>query len=560
MGYRVASLLLRLGQRVTVVTEPTREEWVRNVTEQGAVIAYGDARDERILAEAGLASATALVACTGEDLSNVEIVLDVLKLQPHVPVVARLADPNLAHQLEATFGVRRAVGMPALAAPLFAAAVMGEQVVASFTLDGALYVVGRIDVAPDSPLCGFSLLELQERFRLFPLTHASPDAESDNVFLHRRIQPGDHLVLISRQEDWEAVAASPRPVPVKAAARGKWHPEQWLGALPPLSGAKEIWRHTPVSLRLVLSALLAVTVSSVFIFAVGLRLSLVDALYYVVTTVTTVGYGDITPLKGPLLVKLFACLLMLVGPAAVAVMYAIITDYVVTARLQQLLGRRRIPQRGHVVVVGLGNIGFGIVNELRKAGCPVVAVERNPERDFVAAVRAQGAVVIGDARMPDTLVKAAVGNARALIAATSDDATNLSIGLATKQINGEVRTVLRLFDADFAHKVQSTLGIEAAMSASKLAAPTFAAAALYPGVHGALVVDDDLFVVRTQVAGDEWAGLRPAEIRHRDGTLVLLRRTGPDKPFQPAGDEALAGDEEVLCVARHLLGPATSMG
>jgi hypothetical protein len=57
---------------------------------------------------------------------------------------------------------------------------------------------------------------------------------------------------------------------------------------------------------------------------------------------------------------------------------------------------------------------------------------------------------------------------------------NLSIGLAAKEINPKVKTVIQLFESTFAAKVEANLNIDRALSASLLSAPGFVAAAIFP--------------------------------------------------------------------------------
>src|SRR5437764_6365065 len=154
VGYRVVRLLVRLREAVTVVTLESRDEWKREVEGLGVRVLIGDARDEEQLLDAGLREAQALIVATDRDLANVEIALDARQLRPGLPIVVRLFDPGLAQQLEASFDLRRAFGMSSLAAPSFTAAALGDPILGSFTLDGALYIIGRLVVEEGSPLDG----------------------------------------------------------------------------------------------------------------------------------------------------------------------------------------------------------------------------------------------------------------------------------------------------------------------------------------------------------------------------------------------------------------------
>ena len=106
----------------------------------------------------------------------------------------------------------------------------------------------------------------------------------------------------------------------------------------------------------VFNALIAL---SVFVFRFGMNLSFVDAVYFLITTVTTVGYGDYNLRESGPALKLYGALVMLLGSATIATLYSILTDFVVSTRFEQLGGRRRLPDGEPIVVDGqvVGAIG-----------------------------------------------------------------------------------------------------------------------------------------------------------------------------------------------------------
>ena len=482
VGYRVAELLHRLGEKVVVLTLQAQEERRRMAEASGVKIVTGDARVDQNLHEAGLGSAKLLIAATDQDLVNIEVALDARRVRPEMPVVIRLFDQGLARQLEGTFDLQRALGMSTLAAPSFAAAALGDAVLGAFSLHGTPFVVGRREAG------GPGLIPLAD---------------------------GLHL---ARKEDWEPRSAQPARAPLPGRIRGA------------LSRLAAVWREEPLALRVVFLSLCVVLPLTIAVFY-GLSRSFVDALFLTITNL----HGEVVlPEQAGPEIKLYEVLLMILGSVTLATLYSMLTDYVVGSRLRKLLGSKPMPDHGHVVVVGMGNVGLRVVRELTAVGVPVVAVDADPDRPFLADVRSRATVVIGDARLHETLLQAGIAKARAVVAATDDDAVNLGIGLAAKQASPGIRTVVRLFDPDFARKVESTLGIDAALSASRIAAPTFAASALYPGVVKAFLVDDRLLVLQQRKAGAEWAGRKPSEL---EGVRLPLRDDSP-----------LAEDEEVLAV------------
>lgn len=505
IGYRVVELLHRLGEEVVVITSEAREERRRIAEALGVRIVTGDARVDQNLHEAGLASARLLIAATDQDLVNIEVALDARRMRPDMPVVIRLFDQGLARQLEGTLDLQRALGMSSLAAPSFAAAALGEAVLGTFSIQGTSFVVGRHRLA-GGPLPG-----------LIPLM--ADDLADD--------------LLLARKEDWDRLFSSPQ-MPGNKRGNERVPLLRRIGRT--LSHLAAAWKGEPLALRVLVLSLCAVIPLTIAVFY-ALSRSLVDALFLTITNL----HGEVVlPEQVGPEIKLYEVLLMILGSITLATLYSMLTDYLVGSRLRKLLGSQPMPDHGHVVVVGMGNVGLRVVRELTAVGVPVVAIDADPDRPFLADVRSSATVVIGDARLNDTLLRAGIAKARAVIAATNDDAVNLGIGLAARQASSRIRTVVRLFDADFARKVESTLGIDAALGASRIAAPTFVASALFPGVVKAFLVQDRLLALQLRRAGAEWAGRKPSEL---EGIRIVMRDGALTADERPLGAE-----EEVLAV------------
>ncbi len=553
IGYRVVELLHRLGERVVVVTEGALEERRQTAEAMGVRVLLGDARSERLLLEAGLMEAQGVIAATDRDLVNIEIAFDSRRFRPDIPVVVRLFDQELARQLETALDVRRALGMSALAAPSFAAAAMGDSFLASFPLDGVPYVVGRQAVAA-GPLAACATVGTLTRFHQLQ-TLVLERAEGECVPLpdsDEPLRPGDRLSLFGLKDDWERVFGDPEAsIPLDKKI-------PWLRRLRrEVARGLAVWREEPLALRTVFLSLCALIPLSVILFYFYLKLTLTDAVFFTITTL----HGEIAMDEGAPEIRLYVVLIMILGSITVATLYSMITDYLVGSRLRKLLGGRPMPNKGQVVVVGMGNVGFRVVHELEQVGVPVVAVDVDSDSPFLATVRSLASVVQGDARLNETLERAGLSRARAVVAATDDDAVNLGIGLAARRMNPGVRTVVRLFDAEFARKVETSLGIDAALGASRIAAPTFAASALFPDVTKAFIVQDRLIVTVRRKAGAEWAGRKPSELRDEQGIRILMRGSGLTNPGNALVDEPpLAEDEEVLAALWRPVAPPWSSG
>ena len=226
-------------------------------------------------------------------------------------------------------------------------------------------------------------------------------------------------------------------------------------------------------------------------------------------------------------------MLSLVGAAIVAIVYAFITDALIRSRLLQTLGppdgagqhprprhRRRASARS-AIRVALG---------IQARGVPVVVVETQEDGRFVAPARAAGIpVVIGDARHRELLDDLRIGRARALVCATSDDLVNLSAALNGRALRPDLRVVVRLFDPDFAVRVQHGFGIRFTRCVSELAAPAFAAAAIRTEVVATVPIGDRrvaLFARLRVPAGSALEGRRAMSF-DRAGVMRVLAVADP---------------------------------
>ncbi len=526
IGFRVVELLHRLGERVIVVSEGGGDPWHRRARAAGIEMIEADVRDSAALEQAGISSATALLALGESDLVNIELALDARRAHGSLPIVVRLFDPILARQLEESFHLRRAIGMTTIAAPRFVAAAIGDDLIATFEVRGERFVIGQLEGGAEG-----AQAEDRESRRAIE-AGATPIGAPKNRGTGRRL-----WTLLARREDWARIAPRPAARRVRAVRRRSL-----------LERLRALWAGSSFLARWLLVGLALLAAVSVGVFKLFMGLSLVDAIYFVITTLTTTGYGDITPHEHGAALKLYASLMMIFGSAAVATIYSLITDFLVGARFRQLAGGRKPPERDHVVIAGLGNLGLRVAEELVGTGVAVAAIERDAESPYIAGVREQAAVLVGDARQPEILARVGIPGARAVVCTTGDDTVNLSIALAARRIDPSIRTVVRIFDPELAAKVEESFGIDAALGAARIAAPTFVASALERGVQQAFMLDDVLCSLCERLPDPAWIGRRPSELA-QNGVAVVWREPGGRRSRSPAVDDAEIYDGERLLLA-----------
>jgi Trk K+ transport system NAD-binding subunit len=203
----------------------------------------------------------------------------------------------------------------------------------------------------------------------------------------------------------------------------------------------------------------------------------------------------------------------------------------VGASLFDLAARREVwvklmsdQMRDHVVVCGLGQVGFRIVQELHELGEEVACVEHDQRDSFQDEVQALGLPVhLGDARRDEVLLAAGVARARAVICATGDDLANLEIALDVKRLSPGTRVLMRMFDQRLAAKVGHVLALDQSFSTSALAAPLVALQATRPEVLSAYRVGASIRVTARLPVGNAAAGMTVARLEADCGCRVVAR-------------------------------------
>jgi Trk K+ transport system NAD-binding subunit len=213
-------------------------------------------------------------------------------------------------------------------------------------------------------------------------------------------------------------------------------------------------------------------------FMQAMNLRFVDALYFVVTTITTTGYGDITPKDLDASVKVATVALMLLGTGSFAIVFALAADWLFARRLNRTLGRIPTKWQGHYVLAGAGNISVRVAAQLKQMGIKVLVIERDADARALYALREAGHhVLVGDATKEETLVLAGGYAARGILALTDSDANNLHIALIARAQNKKAPVMARIDSPLLCNHIAQDDALSA-FSPVTLAAKAFVDAAL----------------------------------------------------------------------------------
>lgn len=235
------------------------------------------------------------------------------------------------------------------------------------------------------------------------------------------------------------------------------------------------------ALRLLVRAGAGVLLALAFdatIAAIALHEGAVDAIYFSTRSIATVA-GTPGAASSASWFKILSALDTLAALLLVAVFTAALVRRLSRPRLTTLLGRRAAPARRHVLLIGFGQVGFRLAQELKRRGFKVLAVERDPEAPCVRLARGAGIpVYVGRGDDRATLQRLGIRHCAAVAAVTSTDLVNVAIGLAAKDLMPNVPLLMRLGDGDVAAETDSLLHIGRICDAHRIASQTLADALL----------------------------------------------------------------------------------
>jgi Trk K+ transport system NAD-binding subunit len=536
LGVRTLEELNRLGERVVVIAENVEARHREVATGLGARIIDGSPRDPECLRDADVEHARAIVLTADDDTGNIHAALLAQSQSPGIHIVLRTFDDEFARRVESLFPDAVAMSASALAAPGFLTAVLDPEADERW-----IDILGRTlafrHAEPDDPAVVVALADDSVTpIRLFP-------------------REGQHLLSLVDPSGGPAHVKSTKPA----------------GRTMPLPRVRSVgWlRRVDRRFWVLLAVLVAITLLSMLVFVMSAPLGLVDALYNAVNAF----FGGVPDqaAQNTAGLRIFVILLTLFGAAALAMFYGLIADVVLSARISNLLGPQPTEARNHIIVVGLGSIGYRIALLLRQRGIPVVAAEKDLGGRFVDSARNQRIPVVGpDARTPQGLKKLGIEHARGLLAVTDDDATNMATAMHARGARPDLRIVLRLFDPDLAAQLDKALGDYNSRSVSALAAPAFAAAAVGREILASIPLSarQVLLVARVTVEPGSAADGSTVESEERAGTSaasgecrVLALVVGDQVRWSPGPAETvLAGTEMVIVATRRGVSAAVARG
>ena len=206
----------------------------------------------------------------------------------------------------------------------------------------------------------------------------------------------------------------------------------------------------------------------------------------------------------------------------------------------------------HHILVGLGHLGFRVIQQLHEMGEQVAVIELDPKADLTAAAQKMGVpVVSGNASREAALVDANVKRAKSVILCIQDDALNLKIALKARSLNPNVKVIIRIFDDDFADELHQQFGFFA-LSGTAIAAPAFAASAAGADITNPINIEgESLSLARLAISPkSELDGKTVGQVEDHYHVSIVLVRYDHKSELHPTDSLKLKGNDMLAVLGR----------
>lgn len=279
-----------------------------------------------------------------------------------------------------------------------------------------------------------------------------------------------------------------------------------------------------------------------------------DAFYVTITTITTIGGGEPTPMS--IAGKSWTVGVVAIGFGVLTYTLLRLLSYTLEGRLVSIVGEQRMRRRvskvkEHFILCGFGRVGGEIARIFTHERIDFVIIDINP--DSLKRAEAQGFTTItGDAADTATLRAAGVERAAGLVAAVDSDEINIYVTLSARVLNPNLFIVARANRNDAESKLRLA-GATRIISPYKIGGRRMASLAMRPTavefVDTVLFADNSQLILEdfTIPGGSPWVG-RPISALAPDASEVIvlaLKRAGT-MLFRPALETTFSERDEIV--------------
>ena len=548
LGRQCAALLKEFGGSVIGVDQDAAMVQTQRMGLLLDRSVVGDCCQAQTLIDAGIGQCRAALLVTSDERNNIAAAFMARSLNPHVRLIIRSAQENLNALLKVQLGNLVAFEPSQFSADAFALASLGQNTRALFEAHGVKMRLAREVVGEEGEWRpGRPLIELQTARRRILSHHSGREAAPDLFFpasSNHIVQRGDILTFVESG-----------PLQAGGAAKGE---SQDKATLADYRAALAAWSQ---DLRRHFQIPRAALVSFVIMLGLALAGTLLfhqenpEISWFDATNVAIVlaigGFDNVfgaLKLPFPITPNLYAFSVLMTVSSTVflGVVFATLTGFVLSARLQIARRRPAPPPADHVIVIGLGPIGQKIARILRGLRQPLVGVSENV---IGADVLPELSIQFGPLR--EALLRAKVASAISAIVVLDDQVANLEVSLLVKSLNPDCAIVFRTADQQLAQNVASLIPASTGISDYAIAAEAIAGAAFGENISSAFHLDERSALVTEYLVqpGDTLISRTLATIAYGYGVAPVLYKHGDEIRFNPPDDIRLEAGDQIVVLA-----------
>jgi len=284
--------------------------------------------------------------------------------------------------------------------------------------------------------------------------------------------------------------------------------------------------------------------------------SLLDSVYMTITTITTVGFGEVHPLSDA--GRIFSIFLIIGGVGGALYILTTLMGYILEGQFGITMGRRRMKTKiaklkKHFILCGYGRVGQEIALTFSEEGVPFVIISNDEEH--VAKAEKEGYLAIfGDATSDDALKEAGIKQARGLVAAVGSDTDNTFITLSAREARPDLFIEARSSSPESEGKLRRA-GADRVISPHTIGGRRMAMLALRPAVVDFIDTvtygpGRELQLENVDVAGgSSLIGKTMEQARSQvDITVLAMRKKSGELIANPPGEEIIEDGDRLIVI------------
>jgi len=216
VGVRVVQHLKQFDEMMVVIEADKESRFAHEVAGSDIPVLFGDARDTRLLENANLAKAKAVICVTNDDMVNLETALTAREYNPDIKIIIRMFDQKLAKKVQKSLGIHGVYSSSARSGRLFAQAAISENIIDSFEFGGLTINAYQLTVEANSALVGETIDDVRYKNEVTVLMHEKAGGELDwNPPPSKVLSVGDRLLIMTDRDGISRLQSTKKKLALK---------------------------------------------------------------------------------------------------------------------------------------------------------------------------------------------------------------------------------------------------------------------------------------------------------------------------------------------------------